>query len=103
MSGTKRADNEIDEGGPWWVGHMRSYITEARAEIKDARAKVNDQMDRIEASLDDVIIFLDEYGVDNSAGFEPPSETALKVGRQHGLEATIAHFKKLTKNRNEKA
>ena len=65
MSGTKRPDNEIDEGGPWWVSEVRTYINGARAEIKDARAKVNDQMDRIEASLDDVIIFLDGFGVDN--------------------------------------
>ncbi len=62
MSGTKRPDNEIDEGGPWWVGEMRASINEVRAEIKGARAKVNDQMDRIEASLDDVIIFLDGFG-----------------------------------------
>jgi len=59
MSGTKRADNEIDEGGPWWVGEVRTYINGAQAEIKDARAKVNDQMDRIEASLDGMREFLD--------------------------------------------
>ena len=59
MSGTTRPDNEIDEGGPWWVGEVRKYINEARAEIKGARSKVNDQMDRIEASLDGMREFLD--------------------------------------------
>ncbi len=62
MSGTKRPDNEIDEGGPWWVSEVRTYINEVRAEIKGARAKVNDQMDRIEACVDSMMVFLDRIG-----------------------------------------